>query len=440
MSKTRKRRKRVSKKYKGGDEKDKKGVEKIHKKNENMYEEFLKTTEQIAIVKEEFIEFLHENKFIEEFYEELFDAINVFEELEDTIYSFLEKKDVIDKKYVELNRISKLTSLNRNKLQNVIIDLDTVFESFVLDTKKIYNALLQNFNLMNKYKNGYENFVINSKNEEIRALNYKSKYNFNFRIINSIIESLKNIINYKQYLIDNVNNLKDTINSSKFESINTKENKTEMSYINIIFNILQEVSNHNKYDSLYSIEFIIKYLIIFNNSDIDYLYGLYDKYEIQILIKYGYQKETENYDTWINGSSNDLVELKTLVFQNNKNLEKFNTVMDPKFLSLTNEIAGQIKKAEKANKDGEDKNENEVNFLIETYPDALEFFKNPKPQTFTKYTTRITKKRHNPIKRRMRQVDNSMALIKHYKKIKEWGPKKSKKIKATIDEKGEITV
>jgi hypothetical protein len=429
----------VSKKYKGGNERDKKGIEKMHKENEKMYEEFLETTEQISIVKENF-----KKKESANLGKELLDAMNDFEELEDTIYSFLEKKDVIDKKYLELERISMLSSLNRNTLQNVIKDLDTVFESFVLDTNKIYDAINQNVSLILKLQKNNGKAVI--KNKEI--INLVKNFETLNRHFVSNIEELFNIIKNKQDLIDNVNNLKDTINSNKSESINTANKTTEMPYINEILDILEQVSNHNKYDSLYSIEFIIKYLIIFNNYQIDDLIGLYDNYEIEILIKYGYQKENENFDTWINGSSNDLVELKKLVSNNNTNLKFFKKNMNTDFLSLTTERATQIKKAEEEAKktkdededEDEDKNENEVNFLIETYPDSLDFFKNPKPAVFTNYTTRVTKKQNKKIKRGIDEVNNRLATLTHYKKIKDWGPKQSKNIKATIGEKGEITV
>lgn len=394
MSKTR-RRKRVSKKYKGGAD-----LKKMHKENEEMYEYYLNTMGDLTEIKNEYSKKDEEDANVKS----MFEMMDELEKIKPIMYSILETKIKINKKKQELNIILKLTEVNISTLQKAIEDVDTYAKDFFLDINQILSS---------------EFFV-------------KKNYN---RVINEFDSYLK-IITENIYFLKIAIKEKEGVEKNTFKLNSNSNIKERLQYV---FDALKFYYTNTTIST--SINYNIEQIHNSVTSNIfEKFIKINKKYINQVLIEFGYKKENENFDTWINGRPEERTELKKWVFQNNTNLKQFknDTIDDSKKIKDAVTEIKETEKAEKAKKDGEDKNENEVNFLIETYPDALDFFKNPKPPTFTKYTTRITKKRHNPMKRRIDEVNNRLALIKHYKKINDWKSTDKKDITAVIDDKGKI--
>jgi hypothetical protein len=398
----------VSKKYKGGAD-----LKKMHKENEEMYEYYLETMGDLTEIKNEYSKM--DGQTADEI--SMFKMMDELEKIKPIMYSILETKIKINKKYQELNTISKLTNVNIDTtLQKVIEDVDTYVADFVLDINQIIvtdtmreKSTINSSNKLEERWNNLKNNILEEVSFLKTAIKEKegSDKNMIYLVNYNINKKLFYLIKLLKIIIDN-------------KLSNEIENVINYKIQNAINNKIQ--NEHPLFEKLIAIT---------------------QKYINQVEIEFGYKKENDNFDNWINGRPEEKTELKKWVFQNNTNLKQFkkDTITDSKII---NERATEIKKTEKEKaKNGdkdEDKNENEVNFQIETYPDALDFFKNPKPAVFTNYTTRVTKKQHKKIKRRIDEVNNRLATLTHYKKIKDWEPKQSKNIKATIDEKGEITV
>ena len=472
MSKTRKTRKRVSKKYKrttykGGTEQDKKRVEKLHKENEEMFKKFsgimedwdkvnqkMKdkhtnkefkekplivkrlpmpvTKDRIALaaatsivisdgisIEIENNKIKAENKKMKEHREGLFKTVDNNKDLKETLSSIIEKTEIIEKKKGLLEDILKMDQVSVEMLQNAIKEVDTDAESLILDIKKVPAVLTVP---LTDIKTTYSNIENRIKNKLDMVGNV-----FNMNTSSAVTAIYTQIINLTYNLttlIANAVAAKKEI-TKQMETIkdSTKGLKT----------------NDPKYKEYYEM-----------------LDKLNEHHTDQANIELGYKKEDDNFDDWLKGNPKQLIELKKLVENNNKLLKDITGKLNTEGVV---ENIDKIKEAIKKDDEDDDSDEeegDEVMVEIVTNPYAQQFFdqqKNPDKyikdldetkgdkNKIMKYTKKITvkNKKRKGVKRGFNDINNSLYLFKNHKNINKWvEQKKTKKIKAFVSKDGVI--
>lgn len=457
MSKTRKTRKRVSKKYKrttykGGTEQDKKRIEKLHKENEEMYKKFsgimedweevnkkmkdkhtnnefkekplivktltmpvtkdriaLAAATAILIPSEMTIEIENdkikaENEKMKKQRKGLFKTMDNNKDLKETLSSIIEKTGIIEKKIGALEDILNMDQVSVEMLQNAIKDVDTDAESLILDIKNVKATSVDLTNIKTSYSNieskiktklEVYNGVFNSKTGAATSAIYKQ--------ISTLHKALKSLITNadgeKAEITKQMNTIKDSTKGLKATDPKYKE----------YYEMLDTLNEHH--------------------TD-------------QANIELGYKKEDENFDAWLKGDPKQLIELKKLVENNNKLLKDITGKLDTQGVV---ENVAKIKDAIKKDDEEDDSDEeegDEVMVEIVTNPYAQQFFDQPKnPNKIMKYTKKITvkNKKRKGVKRGFNDINNSLYLFKNHKNINKWvEQKKSKKIKAIVSKDGLI--